>query len=70
LQDANDVAELKIKWFHVNVYEDSDLGTKFGLFGIPTFIFFHLGKRLGKISPFPGMEPFMTALRELRRKNN
>lgn len=69
LQDSTEVASLNIRWFHVNVYEDSDLGTRFGLFGIPAFFFFKDGKKLGKISPFPGMDPFMVALRELRAKN-
>ncbi|UOF00947.1 thioredoxin family protein [Bdellovibrio reynosensis] len=67
-QDSSDVKSLGLKWFHVNTYEDFDLATRFGLHGIPTFIFFYQGKRLGKISPFPGMTPFMTALRELRAK--
>src|SRR5688500_14415074 len=29
-----------LKWFHVNTYENFSLGTQFGLFGIPTFLFF------------------------------
>lgn len=65
-QDAAEVRGLGIRWFHVNVYEHSELGTRFGLHGIPAFFFFREGKRLGKISPFPGMEPFMEALRKLR----
>lgn len=68
LQDAEELRSLQIHWFHVNTYENFDLGTRFGLHGIPTFLFFHREKRLGKISPFPGMDPFMTALRELRNK--
>jgi thiol-disulfide isomerase/thioredoxin len=68
LQDANLVNELGFQWHHVNVYEDSDLGTRFGLHGIPTFLFFYEGKKLGRISPFPGMNPFMTALKELKKK--
>lgn len=68
-QDADQVLALGIQWFHVNVYEDFDLGTRFGLHGIPTFLFFHQDRKLGKITPFPGIEPFMTALRELRRKH-
>ncbi|HRO68044.1 MAG TPA: thioredoxin family protein, partial [Pseudobdellovibrionaceae bacterium] len=62
-QDAEPVAALGLRWFHVNTYEESDLGTRFGLFGIPTFLFFFQGKKLGKITPFPGMEPFVAALR-------
>lgn len=67
-QDADIVKELSFKWYHVNTYEDFDLATRFGLHGIPTFIFFHQGKKLGKISPFPGMEPFLTALRSLKAR--
>ena len=57
-----------IKWFHVNTYENFELGTQFGLFGIPTFIFFHKDKRLGRISPFPGVDPFFSALDDLKTK--
>lgn len=67
-QDAELVKSVGFRWFHVNVYEDTDLGTRFGLHGIPAFFFFYEGRRLGKISPFPGMEPFMHALQELRAK--
>lgn len=67
-QDAALVEELGLTWFHVNTYEDMDLGVRFGLHGIPTFLFFFEGKKLGKISPFPGMDPFMEALLGLRAK--
>lgn len=63
-----ELAEFGLRWFHVNTYEDFDLGVRYGLHGIPTFLFFHGGKRLGKISPFPGSEPFFRALSELRLK--
>jgi thiol-disulfide isomerase/thioredoxin len=69
LQDAELVKPLGIRWFHVNVYEDMELGTRFGLHGIPAFFFFKESRKLGKISPFPGMDPFMSALRELRLKH-
>ncbi len=59
------VASLGIRWYHVNVYEHMDLGVRFGLHGIPTFLFFRDGKKLGRISPFPGLEPFLQALQNL-----
>lgn len=65
---ASEFNALGLTWFHVNTYENFELGTRFGLFGIPTFLFFFQGKRLGKISPFPGTEPFFAALAELREK--
>lgn len=64
-QDYEQVKKMDIDWFHVNVYEDFELGTRFGLFGIPAFFFFKNGKKLGKISPFPGMEPFLEALNKI-----
>lgn len=66
-QDLKLLKEFKFKWFHVNVYENFDLGTRFGLHGIPAFIFFYNGKKLGRISPFPGSDPFFEALRGLKK---
>jgi thiol-disulfide isomerase/thioredoxin len=62
----DEVRALRLRWYHVNTYEDLPLGTRFGLHGIPTFLFFHSGKTLGRISPFPGIEPFVEALTKLR----
>ncbi len=50
----------------MNVYENFDLGTRFGLVGIPTFLFFKNAKKLGRISPFPGTVPFFEALERLQ----
>lgn len=60
------VKSLDMTWFHVNVYEDFELSTRYGLHGIPTFIFFYKGKKLGKISPFPTFDAFFEALQKLR----
>lgn len=51
-----------VRWLHDNVYEDPDMATRFGLHGVPTFIVFHRGRKLGKISPYPGVEPFTAAI--------
>ena len=56
---------LGLTWFQVNVYEESDLGTRFGLFGIPVFMFFKAGKKLGRITPFPGFDEFYQAISKL-----
>lgn len=63
-----DVEQLKLKWYHANIYEDFELATRFGLFGIPVFMFFRNGKKLGKISPFPGFDPFYEAVKDLLKK--
>jgi thioredoxin-like negative regulator of GroEL len=61
------VLELNLKWLHGDVYTHPELGTRFGLHGIPTFLFFKNGKKLGRISPFPGIEPFLEALLKLKK---
>lgn len=66
-QEKSRVAQLPMKWFHVNTYEHFELATRFGLYGIPTFLFFYKGQRLGKITPYPGIDPFMEALEKLVR---
>ena len=57
--------KFNLTWYHANIYEDFELATRFGLFGIPVFLFFYNGKKLGKISPFPGFEPFAAAIESL-----
>lgn len=66
----NEVKPWGIQWFHANVYQDFELGNRFGLFGIPVFIFFKDGKKLGKISPFPGFSPFAEAIEKLLTKGH
>lgn len=66
--EANAMNTCGLKWFHINTYENFELGTRFGLFGIPTFLFFYQGKKLGRISPFPGVQAFFEAIAGLREK--
>ncbi len=65
-----DVDGLNIKWFHANIYDDFELATRFGLFGIPVFLFFKNAKKLGKISPFPGFDAFYEAVHALKIKTS
>lgn len=55
----------EIDWYHVNTYEYSDLGVRFGLHGIPTFLFYRDGRMLGRVTSFPGWEPFQEVLEKL-----
>ena len=64
----DDVENLKLRWFHADVYEDFEIATRFGLIGIPSFLFFKNGKKLGKISPFPGFDPFYDAVKKLQTR--
>jgi len=52
----------QVRWLHCNVYDDAAMATRFGLHGIPTFFVFRDGKRLGRITSWPGIEAFRTAI--------
>ncbi len=65
-----EIDTLGLRWLHANIYEDFDLATRFGLFGIPVFMFFKDGKKLGKISPFPGFDSFFEAIQQLKKRLN
>ncbi len=65
LEEKSRVQQWPIRWFHVNAYEESDLSTRFGLYGIPVFIFFRGGKNLGRVTSFPGFEEFEKVIQKL-----
>lgn len=52
----------EVRWLHDNVYDDPAMATRFGLHGVPTFLVFRGTRRLGRISPYPGVEPFAAAI--------
>jgi len=58
--------ELGLTWFEANVYQDEALGLRFGLHGVPTFVLFRGGKRLGRITGWPGLPRFSEAIGKLR----
>lgn len=66
-ENHTEALNLGIDWYHVNTYYHSDLGVRFGLHGIPTFLFFKDSKRLGKVSPFPGWPPLKEAIERALR---
>lgn len=69
-QEIDAIKSVGFTWYHVNVYEETDLGTRFGLHGIPTFLFFHKQKKLGRISPFPSFSAFFEALQKLKKAHS
>lgn len=52
----------EVRWLHGNVYEEPELGTRFGLHGVPAFIVFAGARKLGRISPWPGNDAFVAAI--------
>jgi hypothetical protein len=57
-----------LKWFHSNVYEHRELGRRFVLHGVPTWFFFHRGKRLGRATGWHGIAQFAAAVEAARAK--
>lgn len=67
--DTSDaIRALDLKWFHCNVYEHHELGRRFGLHGVPTWFFFHCGKRLGRATGWHGLAQFQAAVSAARAK--
>ncbi len=51
-----------VRWLHGNVYDDFELANRFGLHGIPVFLVFRQGRLRGRITSWPGAEPFRAAI--------
>jgi hypothetical protein len=58
--------ELGVHWLQADVYADRPLGLRFALHGVPTFYFFHRGRKLGRITSWPGWPAFEKAVRDLQ----
>lgn len=60
------LSDLGLSWFEADVYADEPLGRRFSLHGVPTFVLFRAGKRLGRITGWPGLPQFTAAVRRLQ----
>ncbi|WP_458071725.1 thioredoxin family protein [Rhodanobacter sp. BL-MT-08] len=52
----------QVRWMHDNVYDDPSMATRFGLHGIPAFIVFRNGRKVGRIGEWPGAQAFVSAV--------
>jgi hypothetical protein len=68
LAQPDAIRALGLRWFHSNVYEHRDLGRRFMLHGVPTWFFFHRGKRLGRATGWHGLAQFEAAVAAAREK--
>jgi hypothetical protein len=68
LAQPDAIRALDLKWFHSNVYEHRELGRRFLLHGVPTWFFFHRGKRLGRATGWHGLALFEAAVAAAREK--
>ncbi|MFL6592980.1 MAG: hypothetical protein ACJ8GK_09785 [Luteimonas sp.] len=57
-----------VDWLHDNVYVDRAMATRFALHGVPTFMVFHGTRKLGRITPWPGSDPFIAAIEAARQR--
>jgi thioredoxin-like negative regulator of GroEL len=65
---AAEFQALGLHWLQADVYAQPALGLRFGLHGVPTFYFFHRGKKLGRVTSWPGWPAFLTAMQGLRQR--
>lgn len=68
LANPEEIRALGLKWFHSNVYEHRELGRRFMLHGVPTWFFFHRGRRLGRATGWHGLGQFEAAVKAARGK--
>ncbi|EHP40711.1 thioredoxin protein [Cupriavidus basilensis OR16] len=68
LANPEPVRALELHWLHANVYVHPELGKRFGLHGIPVFMFFHKGKKLGRATGWHGQGQFAAAVANARLK--
>ncbi|SOZ15782.1 putative THIOREDOXIN PROTEIN [Cupriavidus taiwanensis] len=68
LANPGPVRALDLHWLHANVYAHPELGRRFGLHGIPVFMFFQNGKKLGRATGWHGHGQFAAAVANARLK--
>ena len=68
LAKPDEIRALGLRWFPSNVYEHRELGRRFLLHGVPTWFFFHRGKRLGRATGWHGIAQFEAAVAAAREK--
>lgn len=59
-----ELGDVRARLVKVDAYAESELATRFALYGVPAFLPFRDGKRLGRMSSFPGRSEFLGAIRE------
>jgi hypothetical protein len=66
LLHQDSLLDLGLTWFEADVYADEPLGRRFSLHGVPTFVLYRAGKRLGRITGWPGLPQFTAAIQRLQ----
>jgi hypothetical protein len=69
LREREALLALGLSWFEADVYTDVALGRRFALHGVPAFYLFRSGKKLGRITGWPGLPAFSGAIKRLQGQN-
>lgn len=59
---SDELRAAPVDFFSVNAYKHMDLTTRFGLYGIPVFLFFKRGRLISRINSFPTRPEFLQAI--------
>jgi thioredoxin 1 len=59
-----ELEQLPVDFVALDVYEHPEVARRFAVYGIPHFLLFEAGKKLGKMSEFRGEAFFLDVLRE------
>jgi thioredoxin 1 len=60
----SELADVNAQFLEVDVYAHPEVATRYGVFGIPHFLLFKDGKKLGKMSEFRGEKYWASVIRE------
>jgi thiol:disulfide interchange protein len=68
LAQPDAITALGLVWLHSNVYEHPGLSRRFALHGVPTWVFFQRGRKLGRATGWHGLAQFEAAVSAARAK--
>jgi thioredoxin-like negative regulator of GroEL len=58
------LAEVPFEFYALDVYTEPEVATRFAVHGIPHFLLFKAGRKLGKMSEFQGDRPWSEVVRK------
>jgi thioredoxin 1 len=58
------LSDVEAELVEVDVYAHPEVGVRYGVYGIPHFLLFKAGKKLGKMSEFHGESYWLNVVRE------
>lgn len=59
-----ELGDVPMRFVKVNAYEASDLGIRYAIYGIPTFMLVRDGKVIGRMTSYKGRDYWLAVIRE------